>query len=241
MTSPLFDPRARRQRQERADALRNPFLLERAFDNAVEALRSIARPVERLLLVAPPAIAARSQELPGHVTAVDADGLSTVEPGTFDAAMTVGLLDTLDELPLALTVLRHALKPDSPLVGSLIGGDSFVQLRRALLDADRAASGAAPRAHPRLDASTLAGLLGAAGFAMPVVEVDRLAVRYRSLNQLVSDLRGAALTNQLVARPRSGPGKAWAERLSSSFASAAEDGRVAERIDYLNFLGWSGR
>lgn len=245
MTEPLFDPAARRLRQARAERIGDPFLLDRAAEECLERLRGIARPIDRLLLAGP--FAARWADRFGEAAAgigliphMEPESLAGLIPGTFDAAVLLGGLDTADDPPLALTMIGHALKPDSPLIGTVIGGDSFALLRQALIAADRAAGAAAPRAHPRLDASTLAGLLGATGFAMPVVEVDRVVLRYKSLDRLVADLRGAGLTNQLAARPRSSPGKAWRARLRDAFESAADDGRVAERVDYLHFIGWSG-
>ena len=58
---------------------------------------------------------------------------------------------------------------------------------------------AAPHVHPRIEASALAPLLEQAGLVRPVVDVDRVAVRYPSLMRLVADLRAMGATSLLRA------------------------------------------
>ncbi|MEQ7874841.1 hypothetical protein ABDK56_12655 [Sphingomonas sp. ASV193] len=217
----LFDPVQRPLRQARAAAIGDSFLVDHALADARQRLAAIDRPKEALLVLRgdrpdPPAPA----------------------PASLDAIVIAGALETVEELPALMTALRHALRPDRPLLGSLIGGDSFPTLRRALVEADRAMGrAAAPRAHPRIDAPSLAALLQHAGFAMPVVEVERTTLAYRSLGRLVADLRAAGLTNQLAARPRGWPGRGWPQVLDAAFAAGRD--RIEEPVEWLHFLAWS--
>jgi hypothetical protein len=74
---------------------------------------------------------------------------------------------------------------------------------------------------------------------MPVVDVDRVSVAYRTLRQLVADLRGMGLTNILTARsarPLSRPALSAAER---AFRSDAKTGRTTETFELLHFAAWS--
>ena len=73
---------------------------------------------------------------------------------------------------------------------------------------------------------------------MPVIDVDRVTIRYGALDRLVSDLRGSALTNQLAARPTRYPGKTWRQRLVDSFA-ATDANKATEKFEYLHFLAWT--
>ena len=241
MAALLFDPAARDLRRARASR-GEPFLLARAFDECAERLLTIGRPVAELL-VAGPIPLAWDERFEGirvtHCPLTDEQDAAALPAGQFDAVITVGALETIDDVPLVLQLLGRALKPDSPLIGALIGGDSFPALRRAVIEADRDTAGATPRMHPRIDAASLAGLLSAAGLVMPVVDVDRLEIRYRSLGRLVGDLRQAGFSNQLAGRSKAYAGKAWRERIEQRFAATAIDGRVAEQVDYLNFLAWS--
>ena len=105
---------------------------------------------------------------------------------TYDLCLSIGTLDTIDDLPIALTGLRSVLAPDAFLIGALAGGDTLPQLRKAMRAADSVQGGSVPHVHPRIEAAALAGLLSAAGFVDPVVDVDRVAASYASLGDLVA-------------------------------------------------------
>jgi NADH dehydrogenase [ubiquinone] 1 alpha subcomplex assembly factor 5 len=153
--------------------------------------------------------------------------------------LSVGALDTLNDLPRVLLAIRFALKEDSLALGALSGGDTLPALRAAMRAADESMGGASPHVHPRIEPSALAQLLADAGFAMPVVDVDRVAVSYRSLWDLVRDLRAMGATNILTARSRKPFTRSAMESASKQFDSRAEDGRVIERFELLHFAAWT--
>ena len=258
MTEPapdLFDRRLRGLRRDRA-ARAGPelFLHERAFAECLDRLGDVKRPFARALLIGVPAPAwvtrlkARAATVdsfdPGALFSAAAGGAHGEEDrhdfGTsrFDLVVTVGTLDTVNRLGPALAAIRRSLLPDSLFIGALAGGDSLPALRRAMLAADRLTGPAAARTHPRIEPSALGALLGAAGFVMPVVDVDRVTLRYESLAALVRDLRAMGASNMLAERAAS-RGRAWAAHAAAAFAAEAVDGRTEERIDLLHFLGWS--
>jgi hypothetical protein len=104
--------------------------------------------------------------------------------------------------------------------------------------ADAAAGVASPHVHPRIEAAALAPLLTAAGFINAVVDVDRAAVSYRSLQRLVADLRAMGGTNMLAARPRF-IGKAAREAAIEAFIAAGDGSRTIETFEILHFAGWT--
>lgn len=258
MSSPgeLFDSKARARRRDRA-ARSGPvlFLHERAFSDILERLELVNRRFRSALLIGSPD-PGWSQKLgsfaeavtvldPGASFASAAGGGQVVEealdvePDSFDLAVAVGTLDTVGDLPQALLRLRFALKPDSLLIGALAGGESLPRLRSAMRAADQAAGVASPHVHPRIEPSALAGLLGSAGFAMPVVDVDRVRVTYAGLGRLVADLRGMGATNVLAARSRAPLGKAALKAAEESFARDGESGRTTETFELLHFAAWT--
>lgn len=232
------------------------FLHERAFAECLDRLADIPRSYQRALLIGVQDPGWRMQ-LQAEADIVELDAL---DPGPlfaerarairadedrydfgsacFDLVVAVGTLDTVNQLGPALAAIRRAMVPDSPFIGVLAGGDSLPALRSAMLSADRVTGAAAARTHPRIAPATLAGLLGAAGFVMPVVDVDRVTLRYADLAALVRDLRAMGASNQLAERapPR---GRRWAELAAAAFAVQAIEGRTQERIDLLHFLAWS--
>jgi len=251
----LFDPRLRALRRDRAAALGPELvLLDRAFDECLDRLGDIDRGFDRALLIGSPSAAwpgrlarlCRSVEIfdPGPRFAATAGGATGEEDrhdfgeARFDLVIAIGTLDTVNDLPRALHKIRSSLRPDAPLLGAMAGGDSLPMLRAAMIEADRATGAIAMRSHPRIDPASLAALLGAAGFVMPVVDVDRVRLRYSELSALVRDLRAMAASNILADRAP-GRGRNWARLAATAFAAAGGDGRVEERIDILHFLGWS--
>ena len=242
----LFDPALRRLRFARARALGGSFLLDRMIDEVIDRLAAISRPIDRLLVVGPrlPGWRDRLARLAGSIDWLDPadadEDRADLPPAAYDVALAVGSLDSVNQLPLALGSIARALRPDAPLLGAMLGGNSLPILRRALIDADRASGAASPRSHPRIDPPTLAALLAAAGFAEPVVDVDRLTLRYAGLDRLVADLRAAAATNLLNERSKAYPGRDWPRRLGAAFAGTTDpDGRVAESVEILHFHGWA--
>ena len=251
----LFDMKLRAMRRDRAARLGPAlFLLERVFDDVLERIALTGRRFERALLVGcpdsdwPARLAAAADEIdvrdPGPLfagaaggTTIDEDSWQP-EAARYDLVIAIGTLDTVDGLPLALCLAQHAMRADSLLIGALSGGDTLPQLRAAMRAADATAGGAAPHVHPRIEAAALAALLGDAGLTMPVVDVDRVQVAYRSFERLVADLRAMAATNLLRARPIRMTRAARAAAIRA-FADAGEDGRTTETFEILHFAAWT--
>jgi SAM-dependent methyltransferase len=157
--------------------------------------------------------------------------------GTFDLIVSLGTLDTVNDLPGALVHLRHALAPGGLMLASLLAAGSLQALRAAMLagDGDRPAA----RLHPMVDVRAGGQLLQRTGFARPVVDGRSLQVRFGSLRALVADLRAQGLGNVLAS---AGPplGQAALQRASAAFMSHADDtGRVTERFEIITLSGWN--
>jgi SAM-dependent methyltransferase len=250
----LFDIALRARRRDRAARIGpEQFLLERAFDDCLERIALMQSRFDRALLLGSPdpgwprrlgsvagAIDARD---PGPLFAAAAGGEAIVEdswqpdPAAYALVLAVGTLDTVNALPLALRLIRQAMRPNGLFIGAMSGGDTLPQLRAAMRAADAADGAAAPHVHPRIEAAALAPLLEQAGFARPVVDVDRANISYRSLDRLVADLRAMAATNLLTARPRF-MSKAARAAAIDAFAGAGEGGRTVETFETLHFAAW---
>lgn len=237
----LFDEKARGSRRARAARRPELFLHERAFEDVMDRLALIQRSFSKALLVGGFHAKWRERLLARASSAdvIEPDQLMQVEPGAYDLCVSIGALDTENDLPRALLALRFALKPDSLAVGAFSGGETLPTLRAAMRAADESMGAATPHVHPRIEPSALAQLLSDAGFAMPVVDVDRVDVRYRDLRHLVGDLRAMGGTNILTARSRKPLTRAAAAAAAKQFGSHARDGRVTERFELLHFAAWT--
>ena len=240
MTAELFDENLRPRRLERA--LRGGpvlFVYERAFEDIIERLREITRSFASALLVgAPdPSWSHKLQQFAERVELAPEARLD-FPPASFDLCVVASTLDTINDLPGTLRRIRTWLKPDGLLLGAIPGGNTLPQLRAAMRAADLVAGAASPHVHPRIEAAALARLLTAAGFVMPVLDVDRVRVAYPSLLQLVSDLRGMGATNALRSRPRF-VSKAALAAAEAHFRDAGQGGRTVETLELLHFAAWT--
>jgi NADH dehydrogenase [ubiquinone] 1 alpha subcomplex assembly factor 5 len=254
MTRDLFDRSLRAVRRDRAARLGPElFLLDRAMEDCLDNVRTIDRRFERALLIGCPSPdwpqrvrqGATDVDIldPGPLFAQAAGGLAIEEDrhdfgeNRFDLVIAVGTLDTVNDLQAALRMIHRAMQENAPFIGAIAGGDSLATLRASLIEADRHDGRAVARTHPRIEAPTLAGLLSATGFSAPVVDVDRVRLRYHDLASLVGDLRSMGATSALAQR---GPnlGKAAFHRAQAAFAAAAIEGKTGEVVEILHFIGW---
>ena len=162
--------------------------------------------------------------------------------GSLDLVASALSLQFVNDLPGALIQIRRALKPDGLLLAALIGGDSLRELRDAFAAAESEVEGGiSPRVAPFADVRDLGALLQRAGFALPVVDADRLTVRYPSAFALMRDLRHMGATNVLRERRRSSLKRATLERMAQIYAErfADADGRLRATFEIVWLSGWA--
>jgi NADH dehydrogenase [ubiquinone] 1 alpha subcomplex assembly factor 5 len=252
----IFDMELRALRRDRAFRCGPElFLHQRAFEDCLERLALIHRQFRAALLLGcqDPGWRGRLEQCVESVTVADpgplfaeaAGGRSMVEDRwepparAYELVVAIGTLDTVNDLPRALRSLRVSLKPDSLLIGAVAGGDTLPQLRRAMHFADQAVGASSPHVHPRIEAASLAPLLTACGFVMPVVDVDRVPVSYESLDKLVTDLRSMGTTNILNGRSRAPLLRAARAAADAIFRSAGDASRTVETFEILHFATWT--
>lgn len=118
--------------------------------------------------------------------------------GTFDLVVSMMSLHAEDDLPAALAEARRVLMPDGLFVASFPAERTLSHLREALRDAEAAATGGvSPRVAPFVAIKDGGALLQRAGFALPVVDVQPITVRYSEPLRLLKDLRGMGETLSL--------------------------------------------
>ena len=159
-----------------------------------------------------------------------------------DLAVSLLALHHVNDLPGAMIQIRRALRPDGLFVAALAGGDTLTELRQSLTIAESEISaGVSPRVAPFADARSLGGLLQRAGFALPVVDVDTLTVRYADLFTLMRDLRAFGAANALVERSRRPLRRAVLRRAADVYAArfADLDGRLRATFETVWLTGWA--
>lgn len=223
MVAEIFDRRLLQMRRRRALKLGAAgFLLDHAASDLMARLSVVLRDFERAADLGTPGDALRrvlraerkarwiaaanagieaGQDSAPHVVA-DEEALPFADQ-SLDLVVSALSLQFVNDLPGTLAQIRRALKPDGLFIAALMGGDTLTELREAFAEAESVVEGGvSPRVAPFVDVRQLGSLLQRAGFALPVVDSERLTVRYDSALALMQDLRRMGATNIMKERRR---------------------------------------
>ena len=255
----IFDRSLLRARQRRARLLRPAnFLLDHIAADLAERLLAVVRKFDIAVDLGTPGDAVRrvlaGSENIGSVieaglngtgshlrVAVDEEALPFAD-SSLDLVVSALALQFVNDLPGTLIQIRRALKPDGLFLAALAGGDSLIELRTAFAAAESEIEGGiSPRIAPFADVRELGALLQRAGFALPVVDRERLTVRYDSAVALMRDLRHMGATNILHERRRTPLRRTTLERVASIYAErfSDPDGRVRTTFEIIWLSGWA--
>lgn len=168
------------------------------------------------------AMAARARRRAGwfvrpRFTAGDAERLPFAD-AAFDLVMSNLLLNWCQPRAVFAEFLR-VLRPGGLLMFTCCGPDTLQELRAAWRRVD-----ATPRVHTFLDMHDLGDALIRAGFADPVMDVERYTLTYADPRALLRDLKALGVQNAQQGRPRGFTGRARFERFLAAYAAAAAVG-----------------
>lgn len=250
----IFCRRRHRAQRDRMGAMGTAanFLAPIIADSLLDRLAMVRREFSHALLIGAhdPALIAALRPIAPELTITDAGfalaATQSIAPcdedrldfGTaaFDLIIWPGGLESVNDVPGALLRLRAMLAPDGLLIGTLIGDGSLPCLRRALTgDGVRAI----PRLHPQIDIAAMGNLLQRIGFALPVADVESLAIRYGPWRDLIRDLRACGLSSRLTPSPPPIRRDEIPAITRAWHMQADTDGRVTETLRLIQFSGWA--
>lgn len=253
-SSDIFDRSLRSIRRDRmlADFAAQDFLYRAMLDELLDRLGDVQRDLPEALVIGCPDGSARAalEAMGKRVACIDPGFLAARAYGgvqgdedalpfadnSFDLILACGTLDSVNDLPGALILMRRVLRPDGLMLAAFTGAGSLPRLRAALMAGEGDRPG--QHIHPQVDVRSAGDLLSRAGFAMPVADGETLSVRYGDLLRLMHDLRGMGAGNMLTARPPALRRDALIGA-AAHFADAADpDGRTAEQIAIVYLSGW---
>jgi SAM-dependent methyltransferase len=262
MDSPplVFDRRLLAGRRARAGAAPSDFLLRHVAADVVDRLDTVQRHFGVAADIATPLpllaeallasgragtvvrLAPPGGDAGGPVpTAIGDEELLPFAPASLDLAVSALALQFVNDLPGVLAQLRRALRPDGLLLAAFVGGESLHELAESLALAEsEVTGGASPRVAPFVEVRAAGALLQRAGFALPVVDQDRVTVRYADPFALMRDLRAMGASNVLVERSRRPLPRAVLARAALDYAErfADADGRIRVTFDVISLSGW---
>ncbi len=178
-----------------------------------------------------------------HITrhVLDDEESLPFEAGSFDMVMSNLSMHWINNLPGVLTQINNVLKPDSPFIGAMLGGDTLYELRTSLQLAEQERKGGiSPHVSPLADVRDVGGLLQRAGFKMLTVDVDDIIVDYPDTSALMQDLQAMGESSAVLGREMGAIGR---DVLLASDAiyrelHGNEDGTIPATFRIIYMIGW---
>ncbi len=253
----IFDRDLRRQRllRVRSNFAAADFLLKRMAQDINERLQDIKREFNNVLVIVAhegiceqmPALISKARNITLRRTVPLGDDFideenPDLEARSFDLIISLGGLHSINDLLGCLIQMKLALKPDGLLLGALIGGETLYELRQSFMQAEtEIENGVRPHIHPFIDMQNIGTLLQRAGYNLPVIDYDRVIVRYETALHLLRDLRLMGETNILKKRRRTPLRRQTLMRMGEIYHReyGAADGKIPARFDLIYLSGWS--
>jgi len=173
--------------------------------------------------------------------AINNNEILNVEQGNHDQIISTLHLHNTNDLVGVLKQIQTALKPDGLFIGCLFGGETLHELRDCLQIAEMELTGGiTPRIHPFADKQDIGALMQRTGYALPVIDSERVVVTYDSIFKLMHDLRGMGESNILMERQKSFTRRDLFLRANEIYKEkySDKDGRLEATFEIIFTLGW---
>lgn len=140
------------------------------------------------------------------------------------------------DLPKAFREVNRALKPGGLFLFASLGPDTLQELRAASRELDGHA-----HVNRFVDMHDVGDALMQAGFANPVMEMERITLTYEALRDLLADIKGIGAQTVLEGRRDGLMGKqAWAT-LARNYEAFRQAGRLPATYEVVYGHAWAGR
>jgi malonyl-CoA O-methyltransferase len=150
-----------------------------------------------------------------------------------DLAFSSLMLQWCEELDKPLAEVRRVLKPGGLFAFTTLGPDTLQELRAswAAVDDDS-------HVNRFLDLHDVGAALVRAGFAEPVLDVERLQLTYPDTLALMRDLKAIGAQNATRGRPRGLTGRRRMEKMRASYEAFRLDARLPASFEVLYATAW---
>jgi SAM-dependent methyltransferase len=251
---PIFDEQRLRQRLTRAVAAPSfpGFLHEHAAGEILSRLASsrqrfdlaLAHGTRPDLLSAPQmrTIRAATVETTRHADLVITAGDVPMRDGSLDCLLMLFGPETTNDIGRLFADIRRALRPDGLFLGAALAGATLKELRDSWSLAEvELTGGGTPRVAPFAGLRDLGDLMLRSGLALPVVDGERLVVRYADPLALLRELKALGWSNALIERTRRGPSRRLLARMVEHYRDrfADSDGRIRATFEIAYLTGFS--
>lgn len=135
----------------------------------------------------------------------------------------------------AFREIARVLRPEGLLLFATFGPDTLRELREAWQEVD-----ATPRVNRFIDLHDYGDMLGAAGLADPVVDVERMTLTYPDVPRLMREIKLLGATNADVQRERGLLGRGRLARVVAAYERfRLPDGRYPASYEVVHGHAWA--
>ncbi|OHX13504.1 malonyl-[acyl-carrier protein] O-methyltransferase BioC [Chromobacterium sphagni] len=131
--------------------------------------------------------------------------------------------------------LRRVLKPDGLLMFSTLGPDTLFELRGAFAGVD-----AATHVNQFIDMHDIGDALMRAGFAEPVMDMEKIVLTYDDARGVMRDLKAIGAHNATAGRGRGLMGKQAWRKVEAAYERYRHDGKLPASYEVVYGHAWKG-
>lgn len=142
-------------------------------------------------------------------------------------------LQWCNDLPATFVELQRVLKVEGLLMFSSFGVDTLQELRIAFHDVDGYS-----HLNRFTDLHDVGDMLVAAGFADPVMEMERITLTYNDVRAVMQDLKSIGAHNATAGRASGMMGKAAWQRVTANYEKLRRDGKLPATFEIIYGHAW---
>jgi malonyl-CoA O-methyltransferase len=143
------------------------------------------------------------------------------------------MLPWCSSIEAVFTEVRRVLKPGGVFAFTSLGPDTLRELRQAWRQVD-----AHEHVHPFIDMHDLGDALIHAGFAEPVLDVERITLTYADIKSLLNELKASGSSNALPGRARGLTTQTLFEKLAAAYDSFRHQGKLPITYEVVYGQAW---
>jgi len=142
-------------------------------------------------------------------------------------------LQWCNDLPATFVELQRVLKVEGLLMFSSFGVETLKELRIAFADVDGYS-----HVNRFTDMHDIGDMLVAAGFADPVMEMERITLTYNDVRAVMQDLKSIGANNATAGRASGMMGKAAWQRIEQNYEKLRRDGKLPATLEIIYGHAW---
>jgi malonyl-CoA O-methyltransferase len=156
--------------------------------------------------------------------------------GAFDLVFSSLMLQWCDDLDGVFTEMARVLAPGGLLLFSTFGPGTLSELREAWASSDSQAD----HVNQFFDPHALGSALLHAGLGEPVLDVDRIVLRYSDTLTLMRELKAIGARNASRGRPRGLTGRRRLAEMTRAYEALRIDGTLPATYEVIHATAWGG-